>query len=133
MTLLLIFSILLSLVCLASFAICLIKLKKLEKTLLESPAQAQDLLDLRDSIDDLNQEGLKIAREIGEKLEEYRELQRKGVAPVSQTQPSPPNDGPSDKYAEVIRLADEGMKPLTISRKLNMPIGEVELAMTLRQ
>ncbi len=117
------------------FVICLLKLKKLEKTLLQNPAQAQDLLDLRDSIDDLNQEGLKIALEIGEKLDEYRELQRMGAGPVSNAHPSPVNDvkRQPDKYAEVIRLASEGMKPLTISKKLNMPIGEVELAMTLRQ
>jgi len=38
-----------------------------------------------------------------------------------------------DKYSDAIRLAETGLSAEEISRKINIPLGEVELALSLRK
>ncbi len=141
MNTLIVIQFILTLICVFAFIICFVKLKKIEKLVDLDSVKPEEILDLKDSIEELNQEALKIAREIGEKLEEYRELdfseqntirsnQSREYSPAPK---APPHSQKSDKYASALRLVEEGESVKEVAQKLKLPVGEIELALELRK
>ncbi|PIR00999.1 MAG: hypothetical protein COV66_03995 [Nitrospinae bacterium CG11_big_fil_rev_8_21_14_0_20_45_15] len=142
MNILIVIQFFLTLVCVCAFIACYFKLKKIEKLVCLDSVKPEEILDLKDSIEDLNQEALKIAQEIGEKLEEYRKLgfSETDNALSSQSreyyqkakQPSLQSEK-SDKYAPALKLVKEGMSVKDVAKQLKVPVGELELALELRK
>jgi len=131
----------LTLVCVCAFIACYLKLKKIEKLVCLDSVKPEEILDLKDSIEDLNQEALKIAQEIGDKLEEYRQLGFSETENASSRQHREyshevkvsPQSEKSDKYAPAFKLIKAGMSVKDVAKQLKVPVGELELALELRK
>jgi hypothetical protein len=141
MNILIVFQFFLTLICVCAFIACYLKLKKIEKLVCLDSIKPEEILDLKDSIEELNQEALKIAQEIGEKLEEYRKL---GFSETENALPSQSREysqkvkpslqsEKSDKYAPALKLVKEGMSVKDVAKQLKVPVGELELALELRK
>ncbi len=132
---------------LAGFVHCLIRLNSLEKKHDAGKDSGMDwqylILSLNQSVD----EALKASEKINEDIERKQasaaeisdELNRKIQAlqnllaqmPAPRTRPRKPDA--DDKYSKVVQLADQGLNSQEIARKVQIPVGEVELTLNLRK
>ncbi|MFQ5715991.1 MAG: hypothetical protein ACE5GQ_02700 [Nitrospinales bacterium] len=112
----------------------------------------KELAGLRDSIDQLLGQALvvsnklseeierkgKLVSELVDKLEREKTARSTGILEPDAALPNlqPRNKEKTwseDKYSEAFRLAEEGLSLLEISRKVDIPLGEIELAINLRK
>jgi|GEM_PF-3916126 len=142
MNILIVIQFFLTLICLAVFIACYVKLRKLEKLVLSDNVKPEEILDLKDSIEELNKEALKIAEDIGEKLEEYRtlDISKTGSARASEykriSKTEKKSQAPNSKdeiYDSALQLVEGGVTVKEAAQRLKIPIGELELALEMRK
>lgn len=120
----------------------------------EDERRIEELASLRDSIDQLLGQALVVSDKLSEEIERkgklvselVDKLEREKTARARSTETLEPDAAPpnlqlrdnekmwlEDKYSEAFRLAEEGRSLLEISRKVDIPLGEIELAINLRR
>ena len=120
----------------------------------EDDRRIRELTQLRDSIDKLLMETVKISSRLSgdvekkrqiilelmvemekekifleNSLEEYRNL----TFQLKKKEPKRSNPRLGDRYSDAIRLAKMGLSPNEIANKVNIPVGEIELVLSLRK
>ena len=136
---------------------CFLQLQKVEKNDLlrkEDSRRVKELSELRVALDNLVKDALEVSGKISKDIERKRILalefsqklaQEKGS--ISKTTEDLRSEftrlklelqdrlcsSSEDKYSEALRLADKGLSSLEISQKVNIPVGEIELVLSLRK
>lgn len=92
----------------------------------ESDRASRNLLD---AINDRHRRTAELLEEMDAKEGRLKEAIRK----TDELLPKAEDPGLTDKYAEVTRLADQGMKAEKISKQVKLPKGEIELILGLKR
>ncbi len=140
---------------LTALIVCFFHLKKNAKLLQD--ARIKELLDLRSSLGGLLQESLDVSNKISAEIESQRSLaedvfnefdkEKNVLTKLALELKSEAKDLRDeinrydaatgkiikDKYFETIKLAETGLNAEEISKRTNIPLGEVELALSLRR
>jgi len=118
------------------------RLKKMERRFAENRNYLETLADMKEAIDLSIRQGMRVVEEITLNLEppEMERSSRSKSERDSSTPLPPPSkkkfslfSQSSDKYEEVLRLASNGLSSREIAKQINLPLGEIELALTLRK
>ncbi|PIQ97583.1 MAG: hypothetical protein COV67_03505 [Nitrospinae bacterium CG11_big_fil_rev_8_21_14_0_20_56_8] len=118
------------------------RLKKMERRFAENRNYLETLADMKEAIDLSIRQGMRVVEEITLNLEppEMERSPRSKSERDSSTPLPPPSkkkfslfSQSSDKYEEVLRLASNGLSSREIAKQINLPLGEIELALTLRK
>ncbi len=146
----------LNLILLAGLVYCMMRLGRLEKKNDTGKENGMDWQYLILSLNQSVEEALKVSEKINEDIERKQasaaeisgELNRKiqalqnllaempaprataVPAAVSSRKAETPQD---DKYSQVVALASQGLNSQEIARKVQIPVGEVELTLSLRK
>lgn len=140
---------------LTALIVCFSHLKK-HKKLLED-TRIKDLFDLRSSLGELLRESLDISNKISAEVENQRSLaedvfkefdkeknmlfkqvqelksEAKDLREELNRYDATTGKIIKDKYFETIKLAETGLNAEEISKRTNIPLGEIELALSLRR
>ena len=142
---------------LIAIAVCFSRLKRVVFLKQEADRRVAELLDVQGSLNTLLQESLAVSSNITKEIETERALaeevlnafdkEKKGLSRLAQELKSEASalreemgkydilSGKimKDKYSEAIRLAETGLNAEEISKKTSIPLGEIELALSLRK
>jgi hypothetical protein len=137
--------------------ICISRLKKIAALKQSADTRIEDLLELQGALNDLLQESREVSNDIRKEIENMRSLandtietlesEKKALFQLSQELKTEAkvfreeirkNDNLNgkiikDKYSEAIKLAETGLNAEEISKKTSIPLGEIELALSLRR
>lgn len=140
------------LLCVAAYFI--VRLRKESRLRNEDDRRIEELSELRNSIDRLLIEALEISGKISQDIErkcalvselsEKFDREKKAMSQLTDGLKSDkprlkevPGDtgklGSEDRYSEALQLAAKGLSPSKISEKVNIPVGEIELVLSLRK
>ena len=120
----------------------------------EDDRRIRELSELKDSIDLLLIESVEISSRLSGEVEDKRNIlrilmdkieqekiclessfneYRKLAFQLKKNEPKPTDPKPGDRYSDAIRLAKMGLSPIEIAGKVNIPVGEIELVLSLRK
>lgn len=149
--------ILIDLLLLVTVVICFSRLKKVVFLKQEADKRVEELLEVQGSINALLRESLEVSSNISREIEKERTLaeevidafdaEKKTLSLLAQELKSELTalreemgkydilSGKiiKDKYSEAIKLAETGLSAEEIAKKTGIPLGEIELALSLRK
>jgi DNA-directed RNA polymerase specialized sigma24 family protein len=141
----------------AAIAICFFRINNLLVRKQEVDSRVEDLLGVQGSLNALLQESLQVSNHITQKIENVRSLseealnafekEKKALTRLAQELKLEAKSLREemgkydiltgkimkDKYSEAIRLSETGLNAEEIAKKTNIPLGEIELALSLRR
>lgn len=132
----------------------LIKFYKNESLRKEDYQRIQELKELRISLNKLLKEAVEISSNLSDDIENKQTIVNEFFARIDREKQCilksaeklnnlssgiksshaiPLSENSDDRYSEPLRLAKMGVSPEEISRKVNIPLGEIELLLSLRK
>jgi DNA-directed RNA polymerase specialized sigma24 family protein len=127
------------------------RLKGVEKLRHEDRNRIVNMSELRESMNQLLQETWEASETLGKEIDRYREVMARMESVldnekstikalthefqrnVSREADPAVAETPQDKYSEALQLSKTGLSAEEISKRINIPLGEVELALQMRK
>lgn len=140
-----------------AIVICISRLKKIAALRQSADNRLEELLELQGALSDLLQESREVSSDISKEIESKRslanvtietleseknalsqlshELKTEAKALREEIRKNDSLNGKiiKDKYSEAIKLAETGLNAEEIAKKTSIPLGEIELALSLRR